>query len=127
MATESTFGSILFARDLHVWTEDVQPCPLDICKGDTHGMKCAVCGIRRHGPFAEQGNYHYFMYDQRDGQTSEFIPPCTAPLPEDVTIDEMEVCAVWDHPIDPATGKCVHGCGRGTKKIRFCRSLKPQW
>ncbi len=101
--------------DMHRWEKDEQPCR--ICQGKTHAMQCADCGIRRLGPHAEQGCYHYFTYEQADGTAHEVIPPCgnKVPDPKVAKRDIVKVCCRCGHLLeeDKVPGRCHYLC---TKK-----------
>ncbi len=128
MAFESTYANILFAYDSHRWGAEPKECP--VCK-ETHFMTCTACGIRRYGAFAEQGAYHYFEYDQVDGDRHELIPPCSGAIidPDIAVVDTVEVCDRCQHIIKPAGGICPYAHDRekhGVRKIPFLRSIKPR-
>ena len=129
---ESIPGRIGFALDMHKWNEDEIDCPIKSSDGKRtvhkHFMKCGVCGIRRHGAYAEHGAYHYFGYDQPGGHTSEFVPPCsTRPDPLIGIIDEVLICHECGHPLDHPLWK-HENCGprRVGRQDLFCRALKKE-
>lgn len=124
----SEHGNILFALDLHRWNDNVQESTLPSDNRKKIGMKCSACGIWRLGPFAEHGNYYYFIYEHQIGIVSEFVPPCkNLPAPTDGIIDTINVCAKCSHKIESLQDGCTSKCNAGFHAIKFCRSLKPRW
>jgi len=122
-------GNILFELDCHKWTEYPQPCA--ICsyskkEAVQHFMVCSICALRRYGPLACHGNYHYFEYGHPDGVKSEYIPPCKIEPPPDIgVIDVVRVCNTCGSNIDHfPSGDCHQPGSNNYQEIKFCRRLK---
>ncbi|MBI5654837.1 hypothetical protein HZC53_04270 [Candidatus Uhrbacteria bacterium] len=141
---------------IHDWALELQECPITGMNTDgskkvhSHHYCCAACGIRRHGAFAEQGAYHYFVYDQWkvrfsspalaeefkrriadtscDFFTHELLPPCakTRQLPSGIEVYEIDICAECFHYVQFYDGslKCQHGCSAGTITLLGCFKRK---
>lgn len=142
--------------DIHDWSQEPQVCPITDMNADgskrshSHHMRCAACGIRRYGAFAEQGAYHYFTFDQREARfstpalaeefkrrmaeashdafTHELLPPCTKAraLPSGIEVQEIEICARCFHYIGfyDAASVCSYGCQAGTIILLGCFKRK---
>ncbi len=132
---DDTFG-------IHVWTSQLQRCPIWVMDASgskvvhSHHMRCAWCGLARHGAYAEQGAYHYFTYDhpapriqtvadaERTGFGHELLPPCgrTRKLPSGIVVLRVEVCARCTHYVHfyEQSGECSCGCNAGTIVLVGC-------
>lgn len=137
---------------VHDWSLELQECPITDMNADgskrshSHNMRCAACGIRRYGAYAEQGAYHYFTYDQREARfgdsaraeevkrsvaevpdgffTHELLPPCikTRELPSGIEVWEIEICADCFHYIGfyERSTECHNGCNAGAITLLGC-------
>ncbi len=125
--------------DMHRWENDVRPCA--ICKGQSHAMQCADCGIHRFGPHAEQGCHHYFTHEQPDGTSHELIPPCANKVvdSEIAIFDTVKLCCRCGHLLEESKvpDRCHYLCtekdrrtlkdtGRpaGVKELQLVRKIK---
>ncbi len=142
---------------VHDWSLELQECPITDMNEDgtkrvhSHHMRCAACGIRRHGAYAEQGAYHYFTYDHRESQfsnpamadermrkravspedffTHELLPPCTKTrqLPSGIEVWEIRICDDCFHYLQfyDRSPECRYGCqAAGTITLLGCFKLK---
>ena len=115
---------------IHRWTEEERVCPVNFGKKEgvhKHFMKCSVCGIRRHGAYAEQGCWHYFTYDQGETQ-DEVVPPCKE-VPADMEAVDVLVCGHCRHIIQESEKGCEYGCKARQltlKGLRLKKGLYPR-
>ncbi|KKW48085.1 MAG: hypothetical protein UY99_C0014G0015 [Parcubacteria group bacterium GW2011_GWA1_59_11] len=110
---------------IHRWTEEERVCPVTFGKKEgahKHFMKCSVCGIRRHGAYAEQGCWHYFAYDHGATQ-SEVVPPCKE-VPADMEVVDVHECSHCRHIIEEPEKGCGSGCNAGQLTLKGLRLKK---
>ncbi|MFZ6015472.1 MAG: hypothetical protein ACOYUZ_03900 [Patescibacteria group bacterium] len=106
----------------HDWSEDERECPVkgNGTKSHKHFYRCKRCGIRRHGAFAEHGNYHYFCYDHPGGIKHELLPPCNGRAGEGALVRGVLICKQCQHIVSDVKIGCDYGHGKGTILLMGC-------